>query len=102
MMLWFGWRKRDMIDVYAKVTMEDVEASYLASVRGVEVKKEEPLKPKACPRCGTLNPPDSKFCLRCGAPLTVEAEKQLSTMEIMLQQLLAKIGELEKKLAKEK
>jgi hypothetical protein len=32
----------------------------------------------------------------------VEAEKQLSTMEIMLQQLLAKIGELEKKLAKEK
>ena len=91
-----------MIDVYAKVTMEDVERSYLASVKGVEVKKEEPSKPKTCPRCATLNPPDSKFCLKCGAPLTTEAEKQLSTTELMLQQLLAKIAELERSLAKEK
>jgi uncharacterized paraquat-inducible protein A len=102
MMLWFGWRKRDMIDVYAKVTMSDVESSYLAAVRGIEVKKEEPPKPKACPRCATLNPPDSKFCLKCGAPLTVEAEKQTSNLELMLQQLFTKISDLEKKLAKEK
>jgi integrase/ribosomal protein L40E len=100
MMLWFGWRTRNMIDVYAKVTMQDVEASYLAAVKGVEVKKEEPPKPKTCPRCGSLNPPDSKFCLRCGAPLTAEAEKQLSTTEIMLQQLLAKLTEMERKLAR--
>ena len=102
MMLWFGWRTRGMIDVYAKVTMEDVEASYLAAVKGVEIKKEEPPKPKACPRCGTLNPPDAKFCLKCAAPLAPEAEKQLSTTELMLQQLLAKITELERSLAKEK
>jgi len=102
MMMWFGWRTRSMIDVYAKVTMQDVEASYLAAVKGVEMRKEEPPKPKACPRCGSLNPPDARFCLKCAAPLTPEAEKQLSATEIMLQQLLAKIGELEKKLAKEK
>jgi integrase/ribosomal protein L40E len=101
MMLWFGWRTRNMIDVYAKVTMQDVEASYLAAVKGVEVKKEEPPKPKACPRCGTLNPPDSRFCLKCAAPLTAEAEKQASNLELMLQQLLAKLAEMEKKLARE-
>jgi integrase/ribosomal protein L40E len=101
MMLWFGWRTRGMIDVYARVTMEDAERSYLASVKGVEIKKEEPPKPKACPRCGALNPPDASFCLKCAAPLTAEAEKQLSATEIMLQQLLAKLAELEKKLGKE-
>jgi integrase/ribosomal protein L40E len=101
MMLWFGWRTRNMIDVYAKVTMQDVEASYLAAVKGVEVKKEEPPKPKTCPRCGSLNPPDSKFCLRCGAPLTAEAEKQASNLELLVEQLLAKISELERKLARE-
>jgi integrase/ribosomal protein L40E len=102
MMMWFGWRTRSMIDVYAKVTMQDVEASYLAAVKGVEIKKEEPPKPRACPRCGALNPPDAKFCLKCAAPLTAEAEKQLSATEIMLQQLLAKITALENKLTKEK
>jgi len=101
-MLWFGWRTRSMIDVYAKVTMQDVEASYLAAVKGVEVKKEEPPKPRACPRCGSLNPPEARFCLKCAAPLVPEAEKQASNLELLVEQLLAKIGELEKKLAKEK
>jgi hypothetical protein len=49
-----------------------------------------------------LNPPEAKFCLKCAAPLTVEAEKQASNLELTLQQLLAKITELENKLAKEK
>ena len=94
MMIWFGWRTRSMIDVYARVTMEDAEASYLAAVKGVEVRKEEAPKPKACPRCKALNPPEAKFCLKCAAPLVPEAQKQASNLELMLQQLLAELSEL--------
>ena len=31
MMRWFGWRTRKMIDVYSKITQEDVETKYLKS-----------------------------------------------------------------------
>lgn len=29
-----------------------------------------------CPKCGTNNKPDSKFCISCGAEITVPAEAQ--------------------------
>ena len=96
MMLWFGWRTRTMIDVYARVTMEDAEQAYLAAVKGAEVKREEPPKPRGCPRCGALNPPEAKYCLKCAAPLSIEAQKQASNLELLLQQLLAELEELKK------
>jgi integrase/ribosomal protein L40E len=112
MMLWFGWRTRSMIDVYAKVTMQDVEEAYLAAVKGAEVKREEPPKPKACPRCGALNPPEARFCYRCAAPLTPEAQRQalareteiqaqIVEMRRMLEEVLRKIGEHEERLRRE-
>jgi len=27
-----------------------------------------------CPKCGTSNPPDTRYCERCGASLAVAAE----------------------------
>ena len=96
MMLWFGWRTRGMIDVYAKVTMQDAEASYLAAVKGVDLKKEEPPRPRACPRCGSLNPPEASYCLKCAAPLSPEAQRQVSNLELLLQQLLREVEELKR------
>lgn len=29
-----------------------------------------------CPKCGTSNKPDSKFCISCGAEITVSGEAQ--------------------------
>ena len=100
MMLWFGWRTRGMIDVYARVTMEDAEASYLAAVKDVEVKKEEPPKPKTCPRCKALNPPEAKYCLRCATPLELPVAADEYKQSIALAELLSRLEKLEKLLAK--
>jgi integrase/ribosomal protein L40E len=99
MMLWFGWKTRSMIDVYAKVTMQDAEANYLAAVKGVDLKKEEPTRARACPRCGSLNPPEASYCLKCAAPLTPEAQRQVSNLELLLQQLLRELEELKRERA---
>jgi integrase len=95
MMMWFGWRTRGMIDVYAKVTMQDVEEAYLAAVKGVEPKREEPPKPRSCPRCGALNPPEANFCYRCAAPLTPEAQRQALARETEIAELKAAVEELQ-------
>jgi ribosomal protein L40E len=84
-----------MIDVYAKVTMQDVEEAYLAAVKGAEVKREEPPKPRACPRCGALNPPEANFCYRCAAPLTPEAQRQALAREAEIAELRSAVEELQ-------
>jgi len=89
-----------MIDVYAKVTMADVEQAYLAAVKGVEVKKEEPPKPKACPRCKALNPPEAKFCLRCAAPLELPVAAEEYRQSITFAELLERLDRVEKLLAR--
>ena len=95
MMLWFGWRTRSMIDVYAKVTMQDVEEAYLAALEGAEVKREEPPRPRSCPRCGALNPPEANFCYRCAAPLTPEAQRQALAREMEIAELRAAVAQLQ-------
>jgi ribosomal protein L40E len=84
-----------MIDVYAKVTMQDVEEAYLAALEGAEVKREEPPKPRACPRCGALNPPQAAYCYRCGAPLTPEAQRQALAREMEIAELRAAVAQLQ-------
>jgi hypothetical protein len=98
MMLWFGWKTRIMIDVYAKVTAQDVEEAYLAAVKGVDLKREEAPKPRSCPRCGALNPPEASYRLKCAAPLTPEAERRAVNLELLLRQLLREVEELKREL----
>ena len=68
LMILFGWKTREMIDIYAKLTQEDVEER-LAEIYGLKTKNKKQ-EHKICPRCGTVNPIDAKYCYKCGLPLT--------------------------------
>jgi len=98
MMLWFGWRTREMIDVYAHVTMEDAERSYLAAIRGEQPRAEEPPRPVECPRCHTQNPPEARYCLKCGMPLKTEEIVEEYRAPAMLQELLERMRRLEEEI----
>ena len=68
MMKWFGWRTRTMIDVYSKITMNDVEKKVRELYR-IEKLSEEV---KFCPKCGLRVNFEAKYCPRCGTKLDVE------------------------------
>jgi len=36
-------------------------------------KDKEEASPVKCPRCGTMNSPGGKFCIKCGMPLDIKA-----------------------------
>ena len=69
MMELFGWKTREMLDIYARITQKDVEEKVLA-IYGVDNggKQGEII----CPRCGTRNPAEANYCWRCGTPLKAE------------------------------
>ena len=43
-------------------------------------KKDEEFKPRQCPHCGEVASPTSRFCPRCGSPLTEEAKTQVQSL----------------------
>ena len=98
MMLWFGWRTRGMIDVYARVTQEEAEREYLAAVGAARRQEEQPAA--RCPRCGYPNPGAASYCLRCGAPLKPELQLEKARDTLILTELLRKVEELERRLAR--
>ena len=79
MMLWFGWRKRDMIDVYARVKMEEVHAKYMALYNRAPEPSEKPLHTRIvlCPYCNARNSEIALFCWKCGRSLKHPAEPSL-------------------------
>lgn len=100
MMLWFGWRTREMIDVYAHVTMEDAERSYLAALKGEAPRAEEPPRPVECPRCRSPNPPEARYCLKCGMPLREREIIEEYKRPALLEELLERLRRLEEQLEK--
>jgi len=98
MMLWFGWKTRSMIDVYARVSQEEAEQEYLSAIGAV--KKQDQPAAVQCPRCGYQNPGTASYCLRCGAPLKPELQIEKARDTLMLVELMRKVEELEKKLAR--
>lgn len=74
-----GWGSVNsrMLGTYTHLSNADIDRVLLtrAGITTEETKKDESLKPRQCPHCGTIHSPTKKFCDECGNPLTKEAEK---------------------------
>ncbi|RLE65681.1 MAG: hypothetical protein DRJ47_04370 [Thermoprotei archaeon] len=71
LMKWFGWKTRRMIDVYSKITQEEVETVYVKNILNEKKHSlsEEEKTGKTCPKCGRISTFSSKYCHFCGTPL---------------------------------
>lgn len=72
---YFGWAKgSDMPAVYVHLSGRDMDDAIL-KMHGLKKEEEltSQLTPIKCKVCGHVNPPDVRFCAKCGKPLTIEA-----------------------------
>jgi len=88
-----GWTlNTKMASTYVHLAGRDLDEAILRHYGLVKNKKEEEkIKPKTCPRCGTINTFEAKFCSRCGLVLDVKAaidleEKKKKVKEYLLKQ----------------
>ncbi len=91
----YGWSSESDVPArYVHLSQRDLDEK-LASVYAS--RQVEPPKPKfapiICPRCGAENTPGTRYCSKCGTPLTAE-ELARSTVEI--QELKEKVDQLTK------
>lgn len=70
-----GWvQDSKMASTYVHLSGRDVDNALLA-IQGINVettKKKTQIKTIECRRCQKTNSVDSKFCMRCGSPLSME------------------------------
>lgn len=83
---WFGWSQGSRTpEIYLHLSSQDVIKSYAQHLGLKSVEVKESMRPKTCPRCGEINPPDSDFCSKCGHPfderIIVEKMKTVSKLE---------------------
>ena len=97
LMKWFGWKTRKMIDVYSKITMDDVEER-VRELYGIERAGGTEEEVKFCPKCGLRIEFEAKYCPRCGTKLDVE---ELSKELLSESEKLKKLFELFKRKLKE-
>ncbi|KUK05120.1 MAG: integrase/recombinase XerD [Methanosarcinales archaeon] len=78
---YMGWVPGSkMVGVYLHLTDRDVEDAIL-EMHGLKKESEKDLEVRRCPRCTFINPGDSKFCSRCGLPLTKKASREIERWE---------------------
>jgi integrase len=80
MMILNGWKRADVIRVYAHLSMRDVENKDL-TLHGLK-RREEILRPlteiRVCPKCEAQNAPVAIYCHECGVTLSkVELTQEL-------------------------
>jgi hypothetical protein len=70
-----------MVGVYVHLASEDVDEAIL-KMYGIKTNGNgNDLEVKQCPRCLQVNPATSRFCSRCGLPLTEEAIQEVEEWE---------------------
>jgi integrase len=78
MMLLDGWKRADVIRVYAHLSMRDVESKDL-TLHGLK-RREEVLRPlteiRVCQRCKHENAPIAVYCQECGAILATASDSE--------------------------
>jgi len=88
--IYWGNLTTDMIKVYAHLTDDDAR-NEMARLAGVDIEDRESdntLKPIQCGSCTATMPPGSRFCGRCGMPLTRQAIKDVKTAERVVEDWL--------------
>jgi integrase len=79
---YMGWvNGSKMVGVYVHLSSEDIDEAIL-KMHGIKTDgSRNDLEVKRCPRCTMINPASSRFCSRCGLPLTEEAVVELDEWE---------------------
>lgn len=95
LMLLFGWKTRDMIDVYARLVESDAHRAYL-SLFGYKAREEREEELVQCPRCGQRNSPKARFCVRCGYPLGKEEREEVMKREVEIEEIKRELDELKR------
>lgn len=103
---YFGWvQGSDMPSTYVHLSGRDVDGAILSlyGLKEDKGKDKEEFSPVKCPRCGTMNSPGGKFCIKCGMPLDVKAaieiENERKKMDDIMSALM-KDSEVQKLMAR--
>lgn len=83
---YFGWiQGSDMPSTYVHMSGRNIDASILElnGIKQPSVSNESRLKPLICPRCGTINAYDAKFCNNCAGILDGVAAAKLKEEETL-------------------
>ncbi len=89
MMIYFGWKTREMLDVYAHIVQKDVEEKVL-SLYGLD-NNSKMANEMICPRCGAKNPAEANYCWICGTPLKSEVIASLELDKRRLRELIVRL-----------
>lgn len=77
---YMGWvNGSSMIGEYVHLASEDVDEAIL-KMHGIKSNGNRDLEVKQCPRCNQINP-NSRYCSRCGLPLSEEATQEVDEWE---------------------
>ena len=92
-----GWvHGSRMSRVYVHLTQDQQDEAILQA-NGIKKKVSaeiEPESPLSCPRCGTLNTKDGKYCRKCWLPLSVEAVIDLKEKQNYIERSLLMDGKI--------